>query len=762
MADSSPFKLIIEDDEGRRSIIPVDLGTVDIGRLESNTIKLDERNVSRQHARLFRQDSAVFAEDLDSYNGVWINGDRIHGRQELREGDLLRIGDFHIELRGEGLQRRKEETTQRTNLPEVQAEAQATLSQANLEQNTVSSADAAEASSSEVTLSENTEENVEATALSDAASSSDETPRVIPASDSGPRAAVATLPPTKNGPPPPAPLAPEEDEPDIHEATAIIRMDDKELLALRAPTTPLVGQKAKLICVSTNFAGREFELNKGDIVIGRTSDNDITIDHRSVSRHHAKIIISNKRYLLHDLKSANGTLINGETYAQTELKRGDLIELGHVKLRFVPPGESYTLSADELAAIHGAETAKEESVSINETSRMRAPSRIISLPTSIIIGSSVLTLVLVAVITALVLKQRSEHEPVGNAAKNAATSENPVDQNKQIQTLLGRGHGFLAQRRWEQAASIGGQILGIDANSSAGRELITKAQNERQAQTIYEEAQKSVAAGDWRTTWKLLQNLPSTSVYAEQSRALSERVRNALISDLIIKARSALAAKEFDTASTHVQEIVAIDNSRGEIVQIRGEIERARIAQRRLNAADRTSSNRPSGRHSTSAMAYANRTSTKTTPVAANAKLNPKTTAKTNVKPPKTDNVNTSTQTTAATSTTTVDFTTQPATTTAPAKTKVNEKRAEAKIIYGNAVAMLKAGDIKGAIDALNRCISLDENYAACYRALGIAYARGGNGPKAAKYYKQYLKANPNAPDADKVRQLLEQYETAP
>ena len=69
------YKLIIEDDEGKRSVVPVELGEISVGRLEGNTIRLNERNVSRHHARLSQEEAEIFAEDLDSYNGVFINGD---------------------------------------------------------------------------------------------------------------------------------------------------------------------------------------------------------------------------------------------------------------------------------------------------------------------------------------------------------------------------------------------------------------------------------------------------------------------------------------------------------------------------------------------------------------------------------------------------------------------------------------------------------------------------------------------------------------
>jgi regulator of sirC expression with transglutaminase-like and TPR domain len=59
----------------------------------------------------------------------------------------------------------------------------------------------------------------------------------------------------------------------------------------------------------------------------------------------------------------------------------------------------------------------------------------------------------------------------------------------------------------------------------------------------------------------------------------------------------------------------------------------------------------------------------------------------------------------------------------------------------------------------LSRCIKIDKRYALCHRAMGIAYARMRNGPKAYRYYKQYIKLAPNADDAAQVRQYLQQYE---
>lgn len=92
------LRLIIEDDEGSTTIVPLGADPVTIGRHEGNTIRLTEQNVSRQHARLHPQAEGWVLEDLGSYNGVRVNGYAIEGRVLLREGDIVQIGDYHLAL----------------------------------------------------------------------------------------------------------------------------------------------------------------------------------------------------------------------------------------------------------------------------------------------------------------------------------------------------------------------------------------------------------------------------------------------------------------------------------------------------------------------------------------------------------------------------------------------------------------------------------------------------------------------------------------
>jgi hypothetical protein len=92
------LRLIIEDDEGTTTIVPLGEDAVTIGRQQGNTIQLTEKNVSRRHARLFPDSDRWIIEDLGSYNGVNVNGQCVEGRIDLKEGDVIEIGDYHLAL----------------------------------------------------------------------------------------------------------------------------------------------------------------------------------------------------------------------------------------------------------------------------------------------------------------------------------------------------------------------------------------------------------------------------------------------------------------------------------------------------------------------------------------------------------------------------------------------------------------------------------------------------------------------------------------
>ncbi|UJR79169.1 FHA domain-containing protein [Sandaracinus amylolyticus] len=92
------YKLVIADDEGKTTVVPLVRDEITIGRKEGNTIRLTERNISRRHAKLRKANGSYLVEDLSSYNGVKVNGRRIGNEATLKAGDQISIGDYQLAL----------------------------------------------------------------------------------------------------------------------------------------------------------------------------------------------------------------------------------------------------------------------------------------------------------------------------------------------------------------------------------------------------------------------------------------------------------------------------------------------------------------------------------------------------------------------------------------------------------------------------------------------------------------------------------------
>ncbi len=85
-----------EDQAGRT----YDIGDeVTVGRAAGCGVPIDyDTYSSNLHARLFRLDGDLWAEDLGSTNGTWVNTVRIGERTRLEKGDLLQIGGTVFEV----------------------------------------------------------------------------------------------------------------------------------------------------------------------------------------------------------------------------------------------------------------------------------------------------------------------------------------------------------------------------------------------------------------------------------------------------------------------------------------------------------------------------------------------------------------------------------------------------------------------------------------------------------------------------------------
>jgi len=73
----------------------------------------------------------------------------------------------------------------------------------------------------------------------------------------------------------------------------------------------------------------------GLIGAGSYSDNEIFLDDVTVAKHHAEFVVRGGKCSLRDLRSVNGTFVNGVRVEETSLLSGDEIQIGRFKLLYL-------------------------------------------------------------------------------------------------------------------------------------------------------------------------------------------------------------------------------------------------------------------------------------------------------------------------------------------------------------------------------------------------------------------------------------------
>ena len=91
---------------------------------------------------------------------------------------------------------------------------------------------------------------------------------------------------------------------------------------------------ARITIKSGEFKNRSYELQKDVLSVGRSSDNIIQVIDKKISRKHAEFVLKQDKYWIVDLKSKNGTYVNGMKVLEQILNDGDVITVGETYLIF--------------------------------------------------------------------------------------------------------------------------------------------------------------------------------------------------------------------------------------------------------------------------------------------------------------------------------------------------------------------------------------------------------------------------------------------
>lgn len=109
----------------------------------------------------------------------------------------------------------------------------------------------------------------------------------------------------------------EPDAPEVYQHTAVLPRIEGDGLPPARPAVP-----------GFVLPDQTYAVLRSPTRVGRLPDNDIVLNDKRVSRHHAEVVQQGNRWLLRDTGSTNGTAVNGKIVREAVLKPGDTISLG--------------------------------------------------------------------------------------------------------------------------------------------------------------------------------------------------------------------------------------------------------------------------------------------------------------------------------------------------------------------------------------------------------------------------------------------------
>ncbi len=117
---------------------------------------------------------------------------------------------------------------------------------------------------------------------------------------------------------------------------------------------PSEDEAARLVLTSQGKTVDDILFDRQRILVGRSEHNDISINSKFVSRHHLLLVRHGNTTFMMDLNSTNGTFVNSRRVSNQVLIDGDIISVGHHRIKFCDPAAS---SRDGAAEMEVADTA---------------------------------------------------------------------------------------------------------------------------------------------------------------------------------------------------------------------------------------------------------------------------------------------------------------------------------------------------------------------------------------------------------------------
>lgn len=336
----------------------------------------------------------------------------------------------------------------------------------------------------------------------------------------------------------------------------------------------------RLVVIGGADRGKEFNLRRGENSIGRGLENDVVLADIAVSRRHTLVTHDGARFVMTDLGSGNGTLVNGERVDTHLLRGGDQIELGNTLLRFVSPGDPSAALGEaetQVGEIVGerrllaeaAPTAQELDLGAPAPRTERRRERLPRPAKVLLFGVAALVLFLgVAVLVKVLLVRRQKSSETDGPASAQAMKTSAAAASMHFD----RGRRYLRARVWESARDEFEKVYALAPQFEHVKRYIRQTKVEMYAERDLLQARLGLERGAFDEARGKLAEIPATSVYAVEVPKLKAQIDAAQIELLLEAVREQREKGNVADARAAIAQALRIAPTNAEVQRLHEEL----------------------------------------------------------------------------------------------------------------------------------------------------------------------------------------------
>ncbi len=308
-----------------------------------------------------------------------------------------------------------------------------------------------------------------------------------------------------------------------------------------------------LIVTQGEDEGREIDLFADKLSMGRSADNDLVFPDIACSRHHSVLEKQGNEYLVLDLGSGNGTLVNGERVERVVLQNSDEIQIGNTVIQFNQPNRAVVPSAANTMTVTNAQTMApdDEGGFLRRLLADNAKRKLILFGGGGVAGLLIILTMLKFSVAPVETQDRSLEQ---------IKQQKQLRSQQEFKEYMQKVVELVKEKKWQQAALYVQMALKIRPDDEIALDYLKFIKREKSSERDLQEAFKAFERKEYPQVMVLLRQVDEQSDSFAEATQLKKRTELEIVNALIEEAQGHISQKQYAQAIIKLDELLKADS----------------------------------------------------------------------------------------------------------------------------------------------------------------------------------------------------------